>query len=41
LATVALDTVASPAPADATRTVTFTGDYVTVFPKPDRDFHNR
>ena len=41
LATVALVTVASPARADATRTVTFTGDYATVFPNPDRGFHNR
>ncbi|WP_027346817.1 DUF4832 domain-containing protein [Hamadaea tsunoensis] len=35
-------TVTGPAAADTgTRTVTFTGDLGTVFPNPDRGFHNR
>ena len=40
LVTAALLVAASPAHADA-HTITFTGDYGTVFPNPDRGFHNR
>jgi chitodextrinase len=42
LVATTLVVAAGPARADAgTRTVTFTGDYASVFPNPDRGFHNR
>ncbi|GAA5198505.1 hypothetical protein GCM10023322_72080 [Rugosimonospora acidiphila] len=41
LLAAALVATGGPAHADPTRTVSFSGDFTTAFPNPDRGFHNR